>query len=281
MLMRTSHARGQALFETALFMPLFLLGLFGVMLAAKQGALTERVQLGVRYGGIISTLEQPYMQYSTYAMYATTVDGKPPVDPASCDGATANTTSNLTVGRASFWQPVNNSVAASCIGAVTLVKGKTQNMLLQGSYMGLSAAAPVDGFLSANTFGGATTETAAAAENFMRSPDVGSLLGCTPIGDAVKASLEGPYDTSTPDGPPSTPFPPTVPATPLIVAPSVCRTFAPVGGLPESTPPPPQPSSPPSTPTPTPNPPTPSPPPTPKSPRRHATSAPRPTSGQN
>ena len=73
MLMR-KHARGQAVLETALFMPLFLLGLFGVMLAGKEGALSERVQLGIRYGGVISSLQQPYLSYSIYSMYST-IDG--------------------------------------------------------------------------------------------------------------------------------------------------------------------------------------------------------------
>ncbi|MDQ2908826.1 MAG: pilus assembly protein, partial [Candidatus Eremiobacteraeota bacterium] len=236
MLTRHSHARGQALLETALFMPLFLLGLFGVMLAAKQGALTEKVQLGIRYGGVISSLEQPYLSYSAYSMYAT-LDGSPSTNPNKCSGVASSADSDLTVGRATFWQPISGSVTPTCLGGISLVAGQTQNILLEDSYIGLTAQVPADGYLSANALGGSTTETASAAENFIRSPDAGTLLSCTPLGDAVKASLEGQQDNLTPDSPASTPFPVSVPPTPVIVAPAVCKTFAPASPLPVETPP--------------------------------------------
>jgi len=259
MLTRRSHARGQALFETALFMPLFLLGLFGVMLAAKQGALSERVQLGIRYGGVVSSLQQPYLSYSLYSMYST-IDGSPSNNPDTCNGVTASADSSLTVGRASFWQPIAGSISPTCSGTISLVTGKSQNMLLENSYIGLSARAPAGGYLTANVLGGNTYEAAAAAENFIRSPDSGSLVACTPIGDAIKASLEGREDTSTSSTTLSTPFPESVPPTPVFVAPIACKTFAPINPLPAATPPPtPQPTL---TPTPTPTP-TQSPKPTP------------------
>lgn len=244
MLTRASHARGQALLETALFMPLFLLGLFGVMLAAKEGALTEKVQLGIRYGGVISSLEQPYLSYSAYSMYAT-IDGSPSTNPNKCSGVAPSADTALTVGRASFWQPISGSITPTCLGGLSLVAAPTQNILLENSYIGLTAQAPADGYLSANVLGGSTYETAAAGENFIRSPDAGSLLSCTPIGDAVKASLEGEEDTLTPDSSPSTPFPQSVPPTSVIVAPAVCKTFAPINPLPNETPPPPPPTTPP------------------------------------
>ncbi len=273
MLTRASHARGQALLETALFMPLFLLGLFGVMLAAKEGALTEKVQLGVRYGGVVSSLEQPYLSYSAYSMYAT-VDGSPSTNPNKCTGVAPSADADLTVGRATFWHPISGSITPTCLGGLSLVTAATQNILLENSYIGLTAEAPADGYLSANVLGGSTYETAVASENFIRSPDAGSLLSCTPIGDAVKASLEGEEDTLTPDSPPSTPFPQSVPPTPVIVAPAVCKTFAPIGQVPTETPPPPPPSLPakcdkaekgsPCFPTPTPQPTQPPPTPTPQ-----------------
>lgn len=237
------HSRGQALLETALFMPLFLLGLFGVMLAAKEGALNEKVQLGVRYGGMITSLEQPYLAYSVYSMYAT-IDGSPSADPNKCSGVATSAAADLTVGRATFWQPTAGSITPTCLGGLSLVAAPPQNILLENSYIGLTANAPVDGYLSANVLGGKTYETAAASENFIRSPDAGSLLSCTPIGDAVKASLEGQHDTLTPDSTASTPFPESVPPMPVIVAPTVCKTYAPMGPLPPASPPPILPSPP-------------------------------------
>jgi len=282
MLTLRSHARGQALFETALFMPLFLLGLFGVMLAAKQGALSERVQLGIRYGGVISSLQQPYLSYSLYSMYST-IDGSPSNNPDTCNGVAASADSNLTVGRASFWQPTAGSINPTCSGTISLVTGSTQNMLLENSYIGLTAQAPAGGYLSANVLGGRTYEAAGAAENFIRSPDSGSLAACTPVGDAIKASLEGAEDVKTSSDTVSTPFPESVPATPVFVAPTVCKTFTPINPLPPETPPPTlPPTPPPASPSPSPPPASPSPPPstTPKpttSPVHTPTPVPTPT----
>ncbi|MBC5821693.1 MAG: hypothetical protein GIX01_06910 [Candidatus Eremiobacteraeota bacterium] len=276
--MRRSHARGQALFETALFMPLFLLGLFGVMLAAKEGALSERVQLGIRYGGVVSSLQQPYLSYSLYSLYST-IDGSPSNNPNTCAGVTSSANSSLTVGRASFWQPITGSIVPTCSGSISLVTGKSQNMLLENSFIGLTAQAPAGGYLSANVLGGSTYETGAAAENFIRSPDSGSLAACTPVGDTIKASLEGAEDSTTSSDTVSTPFPQSVQPTPVFVAPTVCKSFAPINPLPTATPPPtPQPTA---TPTPTPKPtqtpqPTPTPIPT-ASPVHTPTPVPTPT----
>src|SRR5271156_821347 len=63
--------RGQALTETTIALPLFLMGLFGIMWAVREGAMSERVQMGVRYGGVVTQLANPYADYSLYAMYAT------------------------------------------------------------------------------------------------------------------------------------------------------------------------------------------------------------------
>jgi hypothetical protein len=59
--------RGQALTETTIALPLFLMGLFGVMWAVREGAMSERVQMGVRYGGVVTQLSNPYASYSLYA----------------------------------------------------------------------------------------------------------------------------------------------------------------------------------------------------------------------
>jgi Flp pilus assembly protein TadG len=51
------HAqRGQAVVETVLFLPMFLLALFGVMWTAQAAVQYERTQSAVRYAGLIAQI---------------------------------------------------------------------------------------------------------------------------------------------------------------------------------------------------------------------------------
>jgi len=259
---RTRHApRGQAIFETAIALPLFLLGLFGVMWSVRASALSERVQLGVRYGGVVNAVQNPYLSYSLFSMYAT-LDGQSPVDLTKCPNAD---TSALTSGRATFWHP-SGTPLTDCKSSVNLlpVASPNQYILLQNDFVALTAVAPVDGYLSANNIISATRSQLASA-NFFRSPDIGQLMSCTPIGQAVKASLEGGSDASTANTA-ATPMPLIVPITSVVQAPLKCTTYGPDPSPPPATPGPTPVPTPTPTPTPAPTPtpqPTLSPPPTP------------------
>ncbi len=243
--------RGQALLETAIFLPIFLLGLYGVLWSVRQGALAERVQLGVRYGGVITGLADPYDSYSLYALYAT-IDGHPPTgvaapgSPAPCIGPDPT---QVTAGRASFWNSASATpVTGACTAAVVTISSPqpfSQPIIVQANFGYLLAEAPAQGYLAAGAFAGESnaTEHVAAQQNFFRSPDVGTLVQCTRIGAFVKASLEPASDTSSPN--PATPMPMTVPNVTVFQADNTCSTFAPV-------PTPAPPTAPPSTPTPSP-----------------------------
>jgi hypothetical protein len=192
------RSRGQALFETAIAMPLFLIGLFGVMWAMKDASLSARAQLAVRYGGMVNSLQQPYTAYSLYAMYATIDNVVPPANTTCYAGNGAQ----LTAGYAPFWLP-NSSAAliTPCVSAITIVSSPetyTQPVILRDNYSSITATTPVNGYISAAALHNATTTSVRAAENFFRSPDVGTMLTCTTLGAAVKASLEGKNDTGTP-----------------------------------------------------------------------------------
>jgi hypothetical protein len=73
--------RGQSIFETALFVPLFLLSLYGIFVVVTEGSMSERVQLGVRNGGSIFAPGNPYLSYSSYNLYSS-IDGVDPSDPS-------------------------------------------------------------------------------------------------------------------------------------------------------------------------------------------------------
>ena len=75
--------RGQALFETAISLPLFILAMYGLFWAVRTATLSERLQIGARYGGLVSSLKNPYLSYSLYNLYAT-LDNDAPNTKAPC-----------------------------------------------------------------------------------------------------------------------------------------------------------------------------------------------------
>jgi hypothetical protein len=87
------HAqRGQALVETALFLPLMLLLLFAIIYLSQAGVAQERGQVAVRYGSLVS----PAKNYSVEAMYQAYGAGLPSPTPYSsptaCPGTSASDT---------------------------------------------------------------------------------------------------------------------------------------------------------------------------------------------
>jgi hypothetical protein len=215
-------------------MPFFLLGLFGVIWAMKDASLSARSQLAVRYGGMVDSLQQPYPAYSLYAMYATIDDVVPPTNTACYSGDTTQ----LSAGYAPFWLPVSAAALVSpCSSAITIISGTeiySQPVILRNNYSSIDATAALGGYISETIFNGAAATTTRAAENFFRTPDVGTLLTCTALGPAVKASLEGETDTTTVPAPLTTAMP-TAPTTTAVVtgssaacAPSTTTFTAPV-----------------------------------------------------
>ncbi len=206
--------RGQAVFETAIAVPLFLIGLFGVIWAFRTGMISEQVQQSVRYGGLVSALSNPYEQYSLYTVYQT-IDQTPPAHERDCVGGAANVVSQ---GHSNFWQPTATpSSSPSCGLAIIFPSaGVTSPVFLFSDYVNVNASPQLEGSRGWLTFGNNTTY---ASQNFFRSPDVGILVECSHLGFAVKRSLEGEGDPYTPITPP-TPFPQTVTPTNLDIVPT-------------------------------------------------------------
>jgi hypothetical protein len=210
----STNGRGQALYETAIAMPLFLIGLFGVIWAMKDAALAARAQMAVRYAGTVDSLQQPYDAYSIYEMYAT-IDNVVPANNSTCYNGDATV---LAAGYHTFWLPAATAVVTPCVSAIAIISGPetyTQPIILRNNYSSISAAAPVSGYLATAALHGASTTTVRAAENFFRSPEIGVLLTCTTLGSAIKGSLEGFSDKAVPSS--LTTAMPTVMPTPATV----------------------------------------------------------------
>jgi hypothetical protein len=209
------RSRGQALLETAIAMPLFLLGLFGVIWAMKDASLSARTQLAVRYGGTVDSLQQPYEAYSLYAMYAA-IDNVVPAGNTACYSGDAST---LSQGYAPFWLPQTTSPLVSpCVSAVTIISRSetySQPVILRNNYSSMLATTQVNGYISSAALNGASATGTSAAENFFRTPDIGTLLTCTSLGPLVKASLEGESDPAVPAAAP-TPMPATPITSPVV-----------------------------------------------------------------
>ncbi len=92
--MRNLHAqRGQALLESAIFIPLFILVMVAMIFFAQFGVLIERGYSAVRYGSLISNRSNFQKTYSLAAMYHEFElegpnTGTPPVSVMKCgDGS--------------------------------------------------------------------------------------------------------------------------------------------------------------------------------------------------
>ncbi len=104
---------------------------------------------------------------------------------------------------------------ASCgLRIISAPEVYSQPILLHNDYATLTASAQVDGVIQSAALKTTRTQVQ-AAENFFQSPDLGTLLTCTLLGPAVKGSLEGRNDTTTPTTA-ATPLPANVPVSPVI-----------------------------------------------------------------
>ena len=131
------HAeRGQAIVETLLFLPLFLLALFGTIWAAQVAVQHERVENALRYFANVSEQADPYAKWSYSSMYGQlgnatlpTILCTPPIADALSDASPTYSTSHVgnTTVSPPFWTP--SSAAGGCTSA--RVWGMQQNPAAQ------------------------------------------------------------------------------------------------------------------------------------------------------
>jgi len=198
------RSRGQALIETAIALPVFLVVMFGVIWALQTGVLGERVQMVARYGGMVSSEISPYQQYSLYAAYAAAA-GEPlsnacatPPPALLQDGAPLAAPAT---GTLPFWQPSANSGTATTTCGKTLANGAglSAPMLLGRAKIQVNAATDVPAMLQPVT---GSEASRGAVLNAFQSPDMATLVGCY-------SELQSAFERSV--NPQSDPSPPTPP----------------------------------------------------------------------
>jgi hypothetical protein len=178
----TVRARGQALLETAIALPVFLIAMFGVIWALQAGVLGERVQMAARYGGMVSAQGNPFQQYSLYGVYGAAV-GTPVVAPCGLPSAQMLSGGGPLVAPAApspqFWQPSGTpAVSGKCGRTLSTAAGLSGPKLLGHAQMTVDATNDVPLSLQA-AFGGASTPWNATV-NQLQSPDMGTLVACYP-----------------------------------------------------------------------------------------------------
>jgi TadE-like protein len=189
-------SRGQALIETAVALPVFLLVMFGVVWALQTGVLGERVEMVARYGGMVTAEINPYQEYSLYAAYSAAAGAPlasacatPPPDLIK-NGAPLAAPAAETLG---FWQPSNNSATAGAVCGRTVSSGAglSAPMLLGRAAITVSASSDVPTTLQ--PFTGTQTQRGATLNSF-RSPNMATLIACYP---EMQAAFEHSIDPST------------------------------------------------------------------------------------
>ncbi len=226
--------RGQSLVETAICIPLFLFGLFGVIWAIQSGVQYERIEGAVRYAGLISRVVNPYTDYSLYSMYGQL--GSQTAPPAPCatpiasalsDGAPF-TSSQTTTASPPFWSPSTTpTTTCSNLGQFGIQGSQTgttdgpnvqiEDYIFSATQPMITANIAVPSFLSAVL--GSSTSSKAAGEWFWRGPTIKQIMFCyqeiyevtsPSLNEQATKSLNYATDTST--AVTATPMPNTVTA---------------------------------------------------------------------
>jgi TadE-like protein len=189
------RARGQAIVETAIFLPLALLTLWAVIWASQYAVMSERVQSAVRYSGLVSNQLNPYVQYSFYVLYNSlgTASSNSPLPQETCNAPTTDalTNSGSYPGPTSapFWLATPSAPTVTCSSLPSTVAafkvGMNQTALGLSNTPVVQAAAIVPAYLSnAMKFGrviSAANLPANATLNFIKPADLGTLMTCHPI----------------------------------------------------------------------------------------------------
>jgi hypothetical protein len=193
------HAqRGQAVVETVMFLPMFLLALFGVMWTVQAAVQYERTQSAVRYAGLIAQSDSPYADYSLYALYtqlpATTLPSltcnmpQAVLDTLSDASPTYSSTETVTASPP-FWSGASPSDACPTPGLVGILAGTalTQDVLLTERNPSVTSKINVPSAL-AGILGTSTSFTANGY--FFKTVGVNTIVGCySNLKTQIKTSL--------------------------------------------------------------------------------------------
>ncbi len=200
--------RGQAVLETAIFLPLFIVLLFGVIWVAPAAVQYERTASAVRYAGLISQRNGQYSNLSSYAIYAELASPTlpniacttPSTDPLS-DAAPTYTSSKTVTASQPFWSPLNTS-SATCLyaGYWGIAAGGTwleNDMILSTQEPAVYSRLAIPSALS-HVIPGGTTFITSTAQWFYKPVGIDAILACYPgFEKLVSSGLSWATDTST------------------------------------------------------------------------------------
>jgi len=172
--------RGQATVETAVFLPVFLLVLFGVIWAVQSSVVGERTQIAVRFAGLISDEVSPYDHYSLGTIY----DSIPSVNTQetyTCStpvpDALMNNGNFPGPVTAPFFQPTGGTATGACTQGETHLSGGSMasSLVFVHTSSSISATTNVPSWLSSAL---GSTQHLSATQNFIDGPDVHTILTC-------------------------------------------------------------------------------------------------------
>lgn len=201
--MQVAHRiRGQALVETAVFLPTFIFILFAVIWSVQTAIVNERLQVAVRYSGLISSEINPYMEYSLYVIYnneGSTIGVAPQQCFTPSPDALTNSGNYPGPASGSFFTPT--TVAATCTGnQVSFTSSMIRTELVRTDAATISATSAVPTLFNQAQYGWQNSTTPlGAAQNFLKTPDLGTLMHCYPsLNSTVSASLSPPAASTSP-----------------------------------------------------------------------------------
>jgi len=201
--------RGQAVVETAIAVPLFLLSMFGLLWSMHAGVLSERSQLAVRYSGLISLVNNPYIDHSLYALYGN-LNGAPGVASSNCEHPKAEISNNQDflgtgIHGAVFWQ-AQSLPTSTCTGSPrTLINSSTMTrpLVLHANVASIESSLAMPAYIKSFN-SSAAPGTAGAAGNFFKAAQIGALMRCYPdLLTAASVSLQPANDPSPQTLPPA------------------------------------------------------------------------------
>lgn len=194
------HAqRGQAVIETVVFLPMFLLALFGIIWAVQAAVQYERTESAVRYSGLISQYINPYTDYSLYSMYNQL--GSSTLPAVSCGTILTTPLSDGTptytsVSGTTFFSPTTSSSSCLSSGFVGWPSGTglTQDVILSQVKPSVTSNLSVPTQLR-STLG--TLTQSSADGRFFKPVGINTIMACYPsLNQQVTISLQYASDTS-------------------------------------------------------------------------------------
>lgn len=157
--------RGQALVESAFFVPLLLIVLFGAMYFSQLSVLSERMQVAIRYSANVAFASGSTPAYSASNIYTGTTSSIVCASPAPALLSNAAPFPGPTTQP--YWQPLSSPAPSSACTQQTIDLGGASFLMARYITQGdvsMTAAVPVPGILQAvlGVTGGSNSVSASA-----------------------------------------------------------------------------------------------------------------------